>query len=198
MGQLVDAQQGNSARGLVGLTFDDGYRDFAEHAVPILEKYGFTATVFVIAGRLGGHNAWDPERPRKELLTANEIRAVAAAGMEIGSHGMTHVSLPKADDAALSVEVAQSREKLQELTGHQVRGFCYPYGDQDSRVVTAAQAAGYNYACDIAPSPAIGRHAIPRTPVHDGDNALRLYAKWARSAVTVGNRFAVRRLRHGS
>ncbi len=166
--------------------------------MPVLRQYGFTATVFVLPGRLGGHNAWDPDRPRKELLTAEEIRGMADVGMEIGSHGLMHVSLPKADDVVLSAETVQSRAILQDLLGRQVRGFCYPYGDIDARVVAAVQAAGYDYACAIAPSPAIGRYAIPRTGVHDGDSAWRLYAKWVRSGLKVGNSIAVRRHQRGS
>ena len=196
--ELLAANDGRRARGLVGLTFDDGYQNFVSYALPVLQRYGFTATVFVLPGRLGGHNAWDPDRPRKELLTADEIRGMADVGMEIGSHGLMHVSLPKADDIVLSAETVQSRAILQDLLGHQVRGFCYPYGHMDARVAAAVQAAGYDYACAIAPSPAIGRYAIPRTGVQEADSAWRLHAKRARSALRVGNPIAVRRHRRGS
>src|SRR4051794_14236825 len=56
MGEVLRARRRDR---LVGLTFDDGYRDFLTHALPVLDRYGFTATVFVIAGALGGHNHWD-------------------------------------------------------------------------------------------------------------------------------------------
>jgi peptidoglycan/xylan/chitin deacetylase (PgdA/CDA1 family) len=192
MGELLAANGERRARRLVGLTFDDGYQDFVSYAMPVLQQYGFTATVFALPGRLGGQNEWDADRPRKELLTANELRGIAQAGVEIGSHGLMHVSLPDADDAVLSAETVDSRAILQQLLGHQVRGFCYPYGDLDARVVAAVRAAGYDYACAIAPLPAIGRYAIPRTPIHDGDSSWRLYAKWIRSGLQVGNRLSVR------
>ena len=198
IGELLDAIDERRARRLVGLTFDDGYQNFVSYAMPVLQRYGFTATVFVLPGRLGGHNAWDPDRPRKPLLTADEIRGVADAGMEIGSHGLMHVSLPKADDVVLNAEIVQSRAMLQDLLGRQVRGFCYPYGDMDARVAAAVQACGYDYACATAPSPAIGRYAIPRTGVQEGDGAWRLSAKWLRSALHVGNPIAVRRHQRGS
>ncbi len=57
---LLAARAAGAGKGLVGLTFDDGYADFARHALPVLQRFGFGATVFVIAGRLGGDNAWDP------------------------------------------------------------------------------------------------------------------------------------------
>src|SRR5262245_51571997 len=85
---LLEARRCGDRRRLVGLTFDDGYADFAEYVLPVLAHHGFAATVFVVAGRLGGHNAWDRDGPRKALLTADQVRRVADAGMEIGSHGL--------------------------------------------------------------------------------------------------------------
>ena len=149
MGELLGAAAEGRARGLVGLTFDDGYQDFVTYAMPVLQRYGFTATAFVLAGRLGGHNVWSRPGPDKALLTADQVREVAQSGMEIGSHGLEHVSLPEADDRRLSAETVRSRAILQELLGQQIRGFCYPYGYVDARVVEAVRAAGYDYACAV-------------------------------------------------
>jgi peptidoglycan/xylan/chitin deacetylase (PgdA/CDA1 family) len=193
--ELLAARAEGRGRGLVGLTFDDGYHDFVTYAMPVLQQYGFTATVFVLAGRLGGHNAWDVPGPYKALMTADQVRNTAESGMEIGSHGVEHVPLAEADDPQLSAETVRSRAILQELTGQQVRGFCYPWGQLDARVLTAVQAAGYDYACAVWPSPAIGRHAIPRTSVFEHDSGWRLDAKRIHFRLTVGNRLAVRRHR---
>ena len=73
MRDLLAARAAGAGKGLVGLTFDDGYADFARHALPVLRRYGFGATMFVIAGRLGGDNAWDQEGPRKRLMDAREL-----------------------------------------------------------------------------------------------------------------------------
>lgn len=198
MRELLYARAAGRARGLVGLTFDDGYQDFLTYAMPVMQHFGFTATAFVLADRLGGHNDWDRPGPCKALLTADQVRLVADAGMEIGSHGLNHVPLTGTDDALLTAETARSRTTLQEMLGQEIRGFCYPYGYLDARAVNAVQAAGYEYACAIGPSPTLGRHAIPRTYVHDGDTAWRLDAKRMVSGLTVGNRFAVRRHRGGA
>jgi peptidoglycan/xylan/chitin deacetylase (PgdA/CDA1 family) len=198
MGELLDEAAEGRSRGLVGLTFDDGYQDFSTYAMPILQQYGFTATAFVLAGRLAGHNEWDRPGPRKALLTAEQVRQIAQVGVEIGSHGLGHVSLAEADDTRLSEEIARSRTILQELLGQQIRGFCYPYGHVNERVIESVRAAGYDYACAIWPSPSVGRHAIPRTYVHDRDSSWRLDAKRFVSALTVGNGFAVRRQRGGA
>ncbi len=106
MGTLLRARARGEARGLVGLTFDDGYADFVEHALPLLRRWACGATLFVLPGRLGGDNAWDPLGPRKPLLTADGIRRAAAEGVEIGSHGLTHLDLTRADDATLRAETA--------------------------------------------------------------------------------------------
>src|ERR1700727_1753274 len=90
---VLAARAAGGGRGLVGLTFDDGYSDFARHALPVLQRFGFGATVFVIAGRLGGDNAWDAVGPRKPLVDARPVRDLAQAGVEIGSHGLRHLPL---------------------------------------------------------------------------------------------------------
>src|SRR5215218_2694780 len=82
--ELLAAHDRGSTAGLVGLTFDDGYVDFLDHAVPVLGRYGMTATLYVVAGRLGGANEWD-EGPRLDLVDADQVRAVAASGHDVGS-----------------------------------------------------------------------------------------------------------------
>lgn len=162
---------------LVGLTFDDGYADFVENALPVLERHDFGATLFVLPGRLGGDNAWDPLGPRKPLLTADGIRRAAEAGVEIGSHGLTHIDLTRADDLRLKAETVESRAALEELTGGEVTGFCYPYGTVDQRAVDAVRDAGYSYACAIDPGPLTGPHALPRLHIGQNDTAVRLFLK---------------------
>lgn len=178
MSELLAARARGEGQDLVGLTFDDGYADFVETALPLLHRHGCGATLFVLPGRLGGENAWDPLGPRKRLLGAGEIRLAAASeGIEIGSHGLTHVDLTKADDALLHAETAESRAVLSELIGAHVEGFCYPYGTIDQRVVDAVRAAGYTYACAIDPGPLTGPHALPRLHIGQQDTAVRLLLK---------------------
>src|SRR5262245_24486765 len=185
MGELLDAADRGSTRGLVGLTFDDGYADFPVHVVPLLARLGFTATVFVVAGKLGGSNDWELHGPVKPLMTADQVREVAARGAEIGSHGFGHRSL--ADGGAdLAVEVERSRDILASLVGAPVRGFCYPYGDLCDGAAIAARTAGYDYAVATWPSARRDRHALPRTHVAQRDQAARLRAKLLRHRLTWG------------
>ncbi|MDH6623500.1 peptidoglycan/xylan/chitin deacetylase (PgdA/CDA1 family) [Streptomyces sp. LBL] len=175
--ELLDARARGRARGLVALTFDDGYADFLTHTLPVLHRWNCGATLFVLPGRLGDVNSWDPLGPRKELLTADGVRHAAAEGVEIGSHGLTHLNLTRVDDGVLKAEVAHSRALLEELTGAPVDGFCYPYGKVDRRVAAAVREAGYAYACAIDPGPLTGRHALPRVHVGQNDTAWRLHLK---------------------
>jgi peptidoglycan/xylan/chitin deacetylase (PgdA/CDA1 family) len=174
---LLTMRRNGSGRGLIGLTFDDGYADFATYAVPILQCWGFTATVFPAAGRLGEDNDWDSAGPRKALLTTERLQQVAAAGMEIGSHGMRHVSLVAAPDADLAEEVVHSRQVLREVSGQEVAGFCYPWGHVDQRVVDQVRAAGYSYGCAVTRSPLTSSYALPRHYIGDADSWPRLWAK---------------------
>ncbi|MEV6395118.1 polysaccharide deacetylase family protein [Streptomyces sp. NPDC051907] len=183
IGTLLRAHAAGRSRGLVGLTFDDGYTDFLEEALPLLRRHEFTATVFVLPGRLGGANDWDPEGPRKPLLTEEGIRSVAAAGMEVASHGLLHQDLTETPDDVLRQETRRSRDALREITGVAPSGFCYPYGAVDPRAVDAVRGAGYGYGCAIDPGALAGAYALPRTHISQADRSLRLWAKRLRHRV---------------
>ncbi|WP_371580184.1 polysaccharide deacetylase family protein [Streptomyces sp. NBC_01314] len=175
--ELFAARARGEGRRLVGLTFDDGYADFLAHALPALRHWNCGATLFVLPARLGSVNTWDPLGPRKPLLSADGVRRAAAAGVEIGSHGLTHIDLTRADDAMVRAEVTDSRVLLSELIEAPVDGFCYPYGSVDRRAAAAVREAGYTYACAIDPGPLTGPYALPRLHVGQNDTAWRLHLK---------------------
>ena len=190
MKTLVSAWRSGEARGLIGLTFDDGYADFLEHALPVLTRYSFGATAFPVAGLLGGYNDWDPDGPRKPLMTEAQVRQVAEAGVEIGSHGLRHIPLPDIPAAALAEEAAESRAILRAASGQDVDGFCYPWGYVDAAVVGAARAAGYSYGCAMWRTPEAGLFAIPRAYVDDDDSCVHLIAKEIKHLLTWGHSWA--------
>lgn len=146
----------------------------------MLRRYSFTATAYVVAGRLGEDNGWDPEGPRKQLLTVDQVRELSASGWEIGSHGLSHRALPGLPAELLRAEVRDSRQALEAVVGGPVAGFCYPYGAVDEPATHAVEAAGYDYAVAIAHSSLAGRFALPRCYVGDRDGAWRLRAKRGR------------------
>lgn len=177
IGTLVDAMRAGRQRGLVGITFDDGYVNVLEAALPELKCRGFTASVFIISGRLGGTNDWD-DGPSWPLLSASQVGELAAAGMEIGSHSTTHLRLASLPASQLEAEVGGSRSSLGELVGAPVRGFAYPYGSMDAAARRAVRDAGYDYACAVqTPMAALGIMALPRIYVGQQDGAARMTAK---------------------
>lgn len=168
------AESGSRSR-LVGLTFDDGYADFAQTAAPILAEFGFTATVFVVAGRINGTNDWDAP-PRRRMMSEADIRVVHAAGHEIASHGLTHLAMDEATAFDVDSELEVSRRVLEGVTGTPVIGFCYPYGALSAYAVSAAERH-YDYACAVSSPQPSNRWAIPRFFVGEDDGPLRLTAK---------------------
>ena len=177
IGTLINAMRAGRHRGLVGITFDDGYVSVLEAAVPELLRHGFTATMFIISGRLGESNEWY-EGPAQPLVSAEHVGELAAAGMEVGSHGATHVRLAGIGADQLEAEVSGSRASIGELIGAPARGFAYPYGSMDAAARRAARDAGYDYACATeAPMAELGIMALPRIAVWQCDGPRRLAAK---------------------
>ncbi len=129
------------------VTFDDGYRNVRDNALPVLRGLGIAAAVFVVAGKIGGSNDWEPAGEHVlDLMSANDLRALDAAGVTIGSHGHTHRPLARIPEADASRELAESRRALETLLGHTVRYFAYPFSNQSRRVRALAREAGYR-AC---------------------------------------------------
>ena len=169
---------GKAGERLVGLTFDDGYADFLTTAVPVLAEFGFTATVYMVAGRLGDTNTWDPAPPRRPLLTAAELGAVLSAGHEVGCHGMTHTALPGLSPKDLTYEVTESQRVLESVIGAPVTGFCYPYGSYDADAMAEVRSK-YQYACAVDASQHHNAWTLPRVFAAQRDHTLRFASKLA-------------------
>jgi peptidoglycan/xylan/chitin deacetylase (PgdA/CDA1 family) len=137
----------NAARCVV-LTFDDGYADNVVNAAPILKKYGFGATCFVVSERIGSYNTWDAEAlgGRKPLMNEAQLKTWVDAGFEVGSHTRTHPDLTTLPRDAVMAELVSSRAALERLIGAPIVTFCYPFGRLNADLVWRVRQAGYRLA----------------------------------------------------
>jgi peptidoglycan/xylan/chitin deacetylase (PgdA/CDA1 family) len=135
------------------ITFDDGYRSTLEVAAPLLQQFGYPATVFVLSGCVGmGSHCFDgnSREPNEPLCTWDELRQLERCGVSVQSHGVTHRAFSDLDPTAQEDELGRSRETLEERLQKPIEVFCYPYGDGGRDRVQAAELvarAGYRAAC---------------------------------------------------
>lgn len=151
MPELLPYLRGEKSGKVVGITFDDGYVNNLEHALPVLKKHGFSATCYAVSGRLGGRNDWDASMgvPQKPLMNADQFRQWIAAGMDVGAHTRNHVDLTALSDEAAGEEIAGCRMELETALGAPVRHFCYPYGRYTARHAELVRKAGYETATTV-------------------------------------------------
>lgn len=164
----------------VVITFDDGCRSFYTDAMPILQEYGFPATMFIVSGIADGkaHSFLDTE-----FMTWPEIREISDASIEIGSHTVSHQKLHRLSLASMRREIEESKMTLEQKLGKQVMSISYPYAfpehDRPFREILrhAVQNAGYSYGMTTV----LGRgtrasdpYLLPRLPVNEYDD-LRLF-----------------------
>jgi peptidoglycan/xylan/chitin deacetylase (PgdA/CDA1 family) len=139
--------RGHAHGRVVGITFDDGYENNLTHALPILERFGFSSTCYVVSDRLGGSNAWDLENgvPQKKLMSVEQLRQWIGGDQEIGSHTATHCDLASLDANGLVSEVQDSKRKLESLRlqPQGVHHFCYPYGRLNRAAIDSVRDTGY-------------------------------------------------------
>lgn len=126
------------------ITFDDGYLNNWSHALPLLRRHGFTATFFVTTGWIGANS---PQG--HPVMTAEQIRELADAGMTIGSHTVSHPWLARIPPHEAKRELEESKARLEAITGRKVLWLCYPSGSFNPAVEDIAREAGYAGACSV-------------------------------------------------
>lgn len=122
----------------VALTFDDGFKDCAEYALPVLSALRFPATFFIVTGAVGGTDTWMRVTPMPEerIFDWDDLKRLLDAGMAVGSHSVTHTRLSES-------EVADSKRVLEERLGVRVDHFAYPRGEHTPESVEWVRRAGY-------------------------------------------------------
>ena len=127
------------------ISFDDGFCNVFQHALPVLQARSLRAIQFIVAGQIGGEDAWDHAigEPPQRLMDDAQIRDWLAAGHEIGSHTLTHPHLTAIPREQARAEIFDSKQRLEDRFGIPIRHFCYPYGDRDDAIRDLVAEAGY-------------------------------------------------------
>jgi peptidoglycan/xylan/chitin deacetylase (PgdA/CDA1 family) len=170
-----------SLDGVVAMSFDDGYRDVAENALPVLERHGFRATVFVATGVVDGSAAFSWYARQPPVLGWREIAALDGhSPLTFEAHTITHPNLTAVDDATARQEIAGSKTVLEERLGRAVTAFCYPaglYGPRDRELVATAGFAVATTCEPGANSRSSDPLALRRTAVDGSDRLSDFRAK---------------------
>jgi peptidoglycan/xylan/chitin deacetylase (PgdA/CDA1 family) len=133
----------------VVITFDDGYMDNYESALPILREYNFPATVFVVSSLVGKTNNWmrADGYPEKPLMGWHEIEKMKGNGITVGSHTVNHYQLSHLSLEDAKREIEDSKKFLEDKLGIPINHFAYPHGDMNESIMNMVKEAGYRTAC---------------------------------------------------
>jgi peptidoglycan/xylan/chitin deacetylase (PgdA/CDA1 family) len=176
---------GDATEKTVVITFDDGYRNFCQHGWPALERFGFTATIFLPTASIG-----DQPRVfnRRECMTWDEIRVLKQRGISFGSHTVTHPQLHRLEPDRIREELVRSRQMIEDKTSSEVDSFAYPYafpqtdGPFKTMLRSILEESGYRFGVCTQIGRA-GRASDPlfleRLPVNSADDVALLKAKMA-------------------
>jgi peptidoglycan/xylan/chitin deacetylase (PgdA/CDA1 family) len=174
-GELAEEVAGGEGAGSAALTFDDGLVDNLEALAPLLAEVSARATVFVVSGWLGRPH---PAATWTRIVTAEELRDLHAAGIEIGAHSLTHPDLSVLSYEHALTELASCKRQLEEVLEEPVEVAAYPFGRATEETARACRDAGFRAACV-----ATGRgdwsdpYLLPRQDMENGSTLLGLRLK---------------------
>ncbi len=141
-------------RPAVAITFDDAFRSVREHALPVLERHGIQATIFVPTGWMGRRPGWAMESAGSAteiVMSGEELASLPMSLIAIGSHTVDHPKLSQLGQDEIEDQLSRSKVALEALLSRPVNQLAFPYGDHDARVVEVAQRLGYRFVYTVAP-----------------------------------------------
>lgn len=131
------------------ITFDDGFRNFLTEALPILERHGLSATLYVTTGFMGDGGIPGVNGSGDPMLSWSELAEVARRGVEVGGHTHTHPMLDTLPQAAARDEIRRCKDLIEQHLGARVATFAYPHGYSSPSVRRAVRETGYTSACAV-------------------------------------------------
>lgn len=141
------------------ITLDDGYQDNFLYAYPIMKKFNFTGTIFVVSNIIGGVNEFDIKarlQPENKMMSWEQIKELDANGFIIGCHTLDHAHLARVSRDEARRQIAQSKRALEEGLSKEVQYFCYPYGEYNSFTLQVVKESGFKAAVTVNPQPVTG------------------------------------------
>ena len=163
------------------ITFDDGYVDLFTNVIPILKKFNFTATCFVIYNYIDGYNKWDEEKKifiKKKLMSKSQILEWLNNGNNIGSHSFSHLNLVNVKKEQKINEIIESKKLLENFLSIKIDSFSYPYGSYDLESLNLVKTH-YKYAVTTSrgkySSNKFNHTEIPRVPVNKRDSIFKFF-----------------------
>src|SRR6185312_5321682 len=177
----------------VVLTFDDGFADFFTNALPVLQHYGFTATLYLATGFIGSTSRWLAREGEgtRSMLTWDQVREIGACGIECGGHSHWHPQLDTLPLAEARDEIVRCKKLLEDHLGQKVWSFAYPYGYQSEAIKRLVREAGYTSACAVGyamSSTTADPFALERLQVEADMSGDDLAALLARPIQPIGTR----------
>ena len=166
----------------IAITFDDGTSCTYENALPILKEFGFTASVFVISDLVGKHNEWLYVNgfPKRAMLTSSQILEICKEGMDIGSHTLSHCKLGEVSPCRATIEIKDSKMKLEDMLGLDVPHFAYPFGSYNQYSRDTVEKSGYKVACSTIAghnNPDVDTFLLKRVEIKGPDSMLQFRMK---------------------
>jgi len=133
------------------ISFDDGYMDTFQNAIPIMKEMGMKGVIFVLGDRKQKRAKWD-EKDESDicpLMTDKQLQIANKMGFEIGSHSMHHIDLSDLSDSDAIYTIQQSKAEIEAVIQEPIYSFAYPYGKFNKRIEQIVCDSGYSYACGV-------------------------------------------------
>jgi len=165
------------------ITFDDGYEDVHDNALPIMKKYGFHSICYFVTSLIGQYNVWDLDQKnfnKLKLMDVDKISSWLNNGMDIGAHSATHQNLTTLDSIKKKIEIENPKKYFNDTFSINVESFSYPFGRYDEESLDLVKN-NYNNAVTTHRSrykiDKFHKHILPRIPINKSTNIFKFYLK---------------------